>query len=353
MGGLHRLGAWICAALVLVAGFNDLSAAAPTEDPRDSPSPYGVLAFMEWDHDWNNYFSGGEKLEKTAAKMQEAGVMWVRTVMIWADIEPEKGRFDFRKYDHILDVHERHGLKTLAVLAYNPAWRDSVWNAAPEQDAFIAYSRAVVRHFKNRVKYWEVWNEPDQATYWTPQDDFVAYGRLLRALRPVIREEDPSARIVMGAMVDEIPFRLRKLYRQAGRKSFDIVNIHPFLLPQNPQALTHLRGIYVSTTRIMAEFDDAAKPIWMTEIGCPGVVTPSSTNGWWCGPSPTEAQQAKWVETIYANALGWKGVGKIFWAFFRETDYFHDGVSTFGLVRDDFSEKPAYHAYHRVATARQ
>ncbi len=43
------------------------------DDNRDSMSPYGMLAFLDWDHDWNGYFSGGDKLEKCANKIQESG----------------------------------------------------------------------------------------------------------------------------------------------------------------------------------------------------------------------------------------------------------------------------------------
>jgi hypothetical protein len=45
-------------------------------------------------------------------------------------------------------------------------------------------------------------------------------------------------------------------------------------------------------------------------------------------------------------------VEKIFWAFFRDTpNHFGDGVDFFGLVRNDFSKKPAFTMYQRLATA--
>ena len=47
----------------------------------------------------------------------------------------------------------------------------------------------------------------------------------------------------------------------------------------------------------------------------------------------------------------WKGVEKIFWAFFRDTDHhFQCGTDYFGLVRLDFTPKPAYRAYRKAAT---
>jgi beta-glucosidase/6-phospho-beta-glucosidase/beta-galactosidase len=45
------------------------------------------------------------------------------------------------------------------------------WNSAPSDNkAFARYAAEVAGHFKGRVDYWEVWNEPDSITYWKEQD---------------------------------------------------------------------------------------------------------------------------------------------------------------------------------------
>jgi hypothetical protein len=282
--------------------------------------------------------------------MSEAGIGMVRMDFIWLDIEPEKGHFDFSKYDRILKALAAQNIKVLGILEYNPAWRNAAWNAAPVEDDYVAYARATVHHFKKRVKYWEIWNEPDSKTYWLPQDSMEAYSHLLKAVYPVIKKEDPTSQVVIGGMTESGPFAVRRVYQKIGKNYFDIMNIHPFVDPTKPAALQSLKGIYFSLTRIMKEFGDEDKPIWFTELGCPGVAAPNQQNGWWEGVSPTEDQQAAWVTAVYANALKWKGVQKIFWAFFRDTnDFFHNGVDSFGLVRNDFSIKPAYLAYWRAA----
>jgi len=79
------------------------------------------------------------------------------------------------------------------VLEYNPSWRQAEWNAAPIPADYAAYAAATVRHFKGRVKYWGIWNEPDSKTYWQPQDDMAAYSELLKMVYPVIKREDPAA----------------------------------------------------------------------------------------------------------------------------------------------------------------
>ncbi len=320
------------------------------EDLRDSTSPFGVLDFVAWDHDWNSHHYPPEKVDEAADLMREAGVGWVRMDFLWADLEPEQGRFEFARYDQIVASLQARGLRVLGILQYNPTWRSGSWNQAPSPEEYVRYARAVVAHFKDRVRYWEIWNEPDQNTYWTPQDDMSAYSALLKKVYPALKSEDPDCRILVGSLSEGIPFKLRSVYKKAGAKYFDIVNIHPFMDPLQPYAKEQLHGVYIAVKRVMDEFKDGDKPIWFTEIGCPGVQLAEKENGWWMGKSPTEEQQAAWVSTLYENALTWPGVQRIFWAFFRDTNhYFNNGVDYFGLVRNDFTKKPAYQSYRMFA----
>ena len=75
------------------------STSARAEDPRDPDSPYGVLAFLPWNHDWNNYhYKTQDDLVRAVDLMKAAGIRMVRMDFLWADMEPAKGRFDFQKY---------------------------------------------------------------------------------------------------------------------------------------------------------------------------------------------------------------------------------------------------------------
>ena len=180
----------------------------------------------------------------------------------------------------------------LGLLLYNPAWRDAPWNAAPITADYVAYAKATVRHFKKHVKYWEIWNEPDSKTYWQPQDDMAAYAQLLKAVYPAIKKEDPTAKVVIGGMTEAGPYSARRVYQKIGKNYFDIMNVHPYVDPNKPAAVQTMKGIYYSLMRVMQEFGDADKPIWFTEIGAPGVITPTRQNAWWHGTSPTEIKQA-------------------------------------------------------------
>ncbi len=326
------------------------SAAVHAEsDSRETASPYGVLAFLDWNHDWNDYmYRTPGQIEQAVSLMEEAGVGMVRQVISWDEVEKEKGQFYFSAYDTILNKLDAHHIRMLGVLCYTAAWTGQEWNSPPDINLFTNYVQKTVHRYKDRIKYWELWNEPDQRTYWKDQDGMKTYVQLLKAVHQTIKNEDPTAVIVLGSA--NTPFPLRDMYRQGAKEYFDVVNVHPFVSPLQPDALKKVHGIYTGVRKVMAEFQDPDKPIWFTELGAPGVEDPETAAGWWEGKAPTEEQQARWVETLYEEPLTWPGVQRIFWAFFQETQHFGDSVDNFGLIRRDLTPKPAYEAYKRIAT---
>lgn len=314
------------------------------EDKRDSASPFGVLDFLHWSHPWNNYFYDTEKIYASVALMRQAGIGFVRMDFLWQDIEPVEGHFDFKKYDEIIDILWRYDIKVLGILGYSTPWSGKEWNEPPDILAFAKYARAVVRRYKDKIKYWEIWNEPDHDFYWKPQDDLRAYSVLLKTAYPHIKEEDKSALILHGGL--SAPSKLKLLYQHGAQHYFDIVNIHPFVDPLASNAGDILRAIHSQTCEIMQEHGDMYKGIWFTEIGCPGTNAPET---WWLGECPNELQQAQWVATMFRESLKLKGVKKIFWAFFRDTvNHWGNGIDKLGLIRSDFSEKPAFEAYKEL-----
>ena len=317
------------------------------EDSRDSESAFGVLAFLALNHSWNTHqYDTLEKIEQAATLMQEAGIGFVRIDFLWLDLEPEQGIFDFSRYDKIVDILNKHNIKILGILEYNPSWRQGPWNQPPDLELYNKFVRRVVEHFKDRVKYWEIWNEPDSNFYWTPQDEMKTYTELLKNTYPAIKAIDPTSKVLIGGLSKMPNISLKRVYQQGGKDFFDIVNIHPFVDPLTNEPINTVRAIYLSVRKIMTQYGDQEKSIWFTEIGCPGVESSNPENNWWNGVSPTEQQQATWVQQLYSQCLGWEGVEKIFWAFFRDTNkHFKSGVDYFGLIRHDFSQKPSFFAY--------
>jgi polysaccharide biosynthesis protein PslG len=276
----------------------------------------------------------------------------VRMDFLWQDIEPAAGTLDFAAYDYIVDTLTRYNISILGVLSYHTDWASPgrIWNVpSPDHAPFMSYCEKVCRRYKDRVKFWEIWNEPDSKVYWEPQDGLVEYVRLLRAAYTVLKRVDPLCSVLNGGLSAGLD-SVHRLYENGAKGFFDIMNIHAFEAPKDQDAITRIVSYVNATGAVMDSHGDTGKKIWVTEIGCPGVKVGTKVPNSWLGDNPTEAQQASWVTQVFLEVLALDRVEKVFWAFFRDTDnHWKNGTDYFGLIRNDFSPKPAFRAYQEVA----
>lgn len=318
-------------------------------------SPFGVLEFLQWSHSWNNNkYSDKTDLSKAVALMKEAGVGWVRMDFLWEDIEPEQGRFEFDKYDYIVELLSENNINILGILDYSATWASacSKWNCPPQDNRlFVDYATKVVRRYKDRVKHWEIWNEPDSHIYWSAQDGLKSYCVLLKEVYTALKEVDPGCKVLNGGLAGGIS-SVNHLYDNGAKDYFDILNIHYFATPLNPHAIEGVSAFPKLAYKIMQRNADGDKKIWITEIGCPGIKKSAGVDNWWMGNNPTESQQAEWVIKVYTELIKNNKVERIFWAFFRDCKkHWDNGIDYFGLVRWDFSKKPAFFAYQKCFNA--
>lgn len=316
-------------------------------------SPYGVLEFLYWDHAWNNHhYPSRASIDRSIELMKKCGVGMVRMDFLWQDIEPSAGTCVFDKYDYIVGALTRSNIAVLGVLSYHADWAspDKKWNV-PNQDHsfFLDYCRKVCGRYKDRVKFWEIWNEPDSKIYWEPQDGLREYARLLQDAYRALKEIDPGCTVLNGGLSEGIA-SVNTLYERGAREYFDVMNIHAFESPVQKDAIESVVSFVKAVAAAMDRNGDTKKRIWVTEIGCPGVKAGTMVTDSWLGENPSELQQAGWVTQIFHEVLALDRVDKVFWAFFRDTDnHWKNGVDYFGLVRNDFSLKPAYRAYREAA----
>lgn len=309
-------------------------------------NPFAALAFLNWNHQWNYFAFKGDSLDKAVAALKKAGIAYIRMDFSWSDIEQTQGKWNFENYDRIVKILSDNNIRILGIFSYCAGWAaappDFLWCSAPVNNKhFTNYAVEVIKRYKNKVKYWELWNEPDSRTYWRPQDMLAGYTALLKDVYPAAKLIDPSCKILVGGMANG--YKLEWLYKNEGKDYFDIVNFHVLISPLRPSPIKSAQSEIAQVKRIMNRFKDNKKRIWITELGCPGVPKGLPIQQWWNGPNPDEQQQADWVKQVYTNLTKEEQVDKIFWAFIRDTKgHFGSGVDYFGLIRWDFSEKPGF-----------
>ena len=116
--------------------------------------------------------------EKAYPFMAELGIKKARIQSGWQKTEREKGVYDFGWLDSIVNNLLKIGVEPWLCLCYGndlytPAAK-TVFGAVgcppiktqEERDAWSDYVEATTRHFKGRIHYYEIWNEPDGEWCW-------------------------------------------------------------------------------------------------------------------------------------------------------------------------------------------
>ncbi len=314
----------------------------------DRSKAFGVLDFLCWNHPWNNFqYPDKTSIEKTVALMKEAGVSIVRTDFLWQDLEIKPNQWDFKKYDQFVKILNKNKIEVLGIFGYCADWASpcNKWNVLGDNhEHFLNYVRKTVKHYKGKVKYWEIWNEPDSHIYWEDQDGLKNYCVLLGRVYKAIKEECPECYVLNGGLANGIS-SVNKIYDNGAKDFFDIFNIHVFNNPKDPNAVKKTVALIKMAYKIMKRSGDANKKIWVTETGCPGASVEDKIDNWWMGANPDEKEQAKYLNKVYEELLKIDNVEKVFWAFWRDTQHWGNGIDRFGIIRRDFSKKPAFSAY--------
>jgi hypothetical protein len=111
---------------------------------------------------------------------------------------------------------------------------------------------------------------------------------------------------------------------------------------KNPDG--YLDRLIAGVEAIKSHYQDDKKKIWITEIGCPGIPEGEKAEKWFAGEPMNEAQQAAWMNRVFAIPRRHPSIEKMFWAFYRDTSgMFPDSTNHFGVVRFDLEPKRAFH----------
>jgi len=100
-----------------------------------------------------------------------------------------------------------------------------------EVKRYLDFVRFVVSQFKDRIEYYEMWNEPSLPDPSIQSIDVEDYLRLVKRTVPVIREESPDAKVAVGGthgLIDEDSQRyLYRILQSDVMPLVDVVSWHP------------------------------------------------------------------------------------------------------------------------------
>lgn len=367
-----------------VKGLSDLAAGLLRPQVKLAPnavtahadvSPFGVNVFLEQE---------AEPAKRAlAVKMAaDAGFHWLRQEFPWEDIEIHgKGDFEDRrhepyrsaweKYDQIVELVEDNGMELIVRISNPPAWSraggDEVGSYAPPDDYqdYADFVAAIVSRYRGRVKYVQLWNEPNINPEWgvypiSPEQ----YTQLLKAGATAARAANPEIVVIAGALAATIDLDgttiagrnfsdllfLQRMYDAGAAPWFDVMAAQGYGLwsgptdqRMQPRVMNFGRPQYVRD--VMVANGDEAKAIWISEMN------------WNAAPEDVEArygrvtleQQAAYLPLAYQRIRDewpWLGVANV-WYLKRATDVWEQNrqpEAWFRLLAPDFTPMPVYDA---------
>ncbi len=146
--------------------------------------------------------------EKAYKFVAESGVKWARLQSGWQRTEKEKGVFDFTWLDKIVDHMISIGVEPWLCLCYgNQLYTPQAkieFGAVgcppifsrEEKDAWERYVKETVTHFRGRIRFYEIWNEPDGSSCWKHGPNPEELGAFTRATAKACREADPHCQVL-------------------------------------------------------------------------------------------------------------------------------------------------------------
>jgi hypothetical protein len=136
------------------------------------------------------------------------GLKWMRVIV---DPYGQWQHVDWAREEYAIDPNEEkviddlvsNGVKIMLVLdVWHPESRVVYYKTEKDVATYLSWVRFMIRHFKGRIEYYEILNEPDLSFEAPSGMPVQAYVNLVKRTVTVIREEDPEVNIVVGAVPD-------------------------------------------------------------------------------------------------------------------------------------------------------
>lgn len=306
------------------------------------------------------------------SRMAAGGVGTVRVVLQWSGVETAKGAYDWSAFDQLLNDVAGAGLEPIVTVFGTPqvyaetatipptddartfdAWADFLRAAAARYgnggDYWESFTAANPEAAPRPVREWEIWNEPNSSTFWSPTPDPAAYAKLVKRSARILGKADGQAQVMTAGMfatpqsdgaIVSYDFLADVLGRNGIERAVDLVGLHPY--GPNVEAVTE----QVAQTRKTVDEAGSDAHLWVTEVGWGSDPKPGSDL------SKTPEEQADLLsesfKTLYDSREKW-GLDGVVWYTWHDSVESTVGAcgwcASAGLVDADRDSKPAWIAF--------
>lgn len=173
-----------------------------------------------------------------------SGAKIMRMSPDWEEYNEQSRGYRWDRFDKTLDMLDQYGMEAQVLIAYGGQWwaksdqtrarmkqagdhPGGSWRYPPRIDLWRDWVRQVAIHGKGRVRFYEIWNEPDLPFFKGTPEEYV---ELLKAAYEEIKAVDPDAQVMTGGIgymghADYRPEILEAILTH-GKDYFDIQTHH-------------------------------------------------------------------------------------------------------------------------------
>lgn len=284
---------------------------------------------------------------QTAQRWIANNIHTVRIGIPWAGVEPLQGRMDWSRADQVVAAAATANASIICVITTSPLWAKADGGIPPNSrpasfDQYADFTAKVADRYRGKIAAYEVWNEPNGITGYSPKPDPNGYTAMLMAAYPKIKAADPNAIVLGGVLgsgktwgdwtINPVDY-LTRMYAAGAQPYFDALSYHPYSYSQKFSAGMATTDSpvdqLVRMRKLMISRGDSGKKIWATEFGVP-------TN------RASEAVQATYIADVISTwqELPYAGPLMIYTTRDRNSSSSQDD-DRFGIYRSDWTPKPA------------
>lgn len=158
----------------------------------------------------------------------------------WQEIETARGTYNWTSFDWFVSQAEANNTDILYTFGHVPQWASSqpaasnydTYPPANEQD-WINYVQAIAGRYKGKIKYYELWNESDQSSFWNGTAQQLV--TMAQDAYRTIKATDPNALVIAPNFQTPGLWFMDSFLYSGGIGSFDLMSMHiyPTTQPEN------------------------------------------------------------------------------------------------------------------------
>lgn len=300
--------------------------------------------------------------------MREAGITSMRLPLNWRTVQalsPFLSEANWDAFDREVELAAEEGIRVMPFMASGPVWATEEPNDVPvatpwQRAGWARFVRAAAERYgpygsfwEDRpdlpflpVHRWEIWNEENIVNF-ASEPNPEKFATLIRISGRVLHRVDPDSQVIIGGFFGrplQVPPNvasgdfLQRIYRARNvKRFFDGVGLHPYVADTRAMG-TQLRNL----RRIMRAHNDAATPIYLTELGWGSAPGPTR---WERGLYGQASQLSRSFAMISANRLRWR-IGGVWWYTWSDEGGTCHFCHSAGLLTADREAKPSWYRFN-------